>query len=158
MLFFPFLLGLAAATPTLLPLSDSCTPASFTNITHFTLLTYKIETVTSARENGIQGPTQTLATFAVKNPGSGDTYVLNRIPISTGGGVWSTCIAGETPLPGELKRLLLFDATIIGSMPTEVCAPVTGADGVTQLCELDAKEVELPVANIYWEDAQSWAG
>jgi len=51
------------------------------------------------------------------------------------------------------QNRLLFDATIIGSMPTEVCTPVTGADGVTQLCELDAKEVELSVANIYWEDA-----
>jgi hypothetical protein len=111
MLLLPFLVGLAAASPLLSlseisPFSTSCSPASFANITHFTLLTYKIETVTTAREGGVQGPSQLLATFAVKNPGSGDTYVLNRIPISTGGGVWSTCIAGETPLPGELKRCM----------------------------------------------------
>jgi len=94
----------ASPTPLNLPLSQSCSPASFTNITTFPLQEYLIETVTTPRDNGIQGATQTLATFSVKNPGSGDTYRLFRIPISVGGGVWSTCIAGDTPLPAALKR------------------------------------------------------
>lgn len=99
----------ATASPLLSPREPpACNPASFTNITSFTLSEYKIETVTAARENGIQGATSLVATFSVKNPGNGDVYRLNRIPISVGGGVWSTCIAGENGLPEVLKRCMYY--------------------------------------------------
>jgi len=80
-------------------LSRGCSITSFSNITNFILQEYEIETVVST-----DNTTQTLATFSVENPGSGDTYQLSRIPISTGGGVWSTCVAGQTPLPSLLQR------------------------------------------------------
>jgi hypothetical protein len=80
-------------------LSRSCSIASFSNVTDFILRDYEIETVVDT-----DNITQTLATFTVENPGSGDTYRLYRIPISTGGGVWSVCRAGETPLPSLLQR------------------------------------------------------
>ncbi|KAK0638582.1 hypothetical protein B0T16DRAFT_462348 [Cercophora newfieldiana] len=163
--------------------TPACTPASFANVTTFTLNEYKIETVTAARDNGVQGSTSLLATFSVTNPGNGDVYRLNRIPISTGGGVWSTCLPGETPLPELLKKCmylverrkngrvgfrfqwlcgggeggkpLVFDATLVGEFPGEVCTAETGVSGVTQSCGLDAKEpkLALEVANIYWEEA-----
>jgi len=79
--------------------SQSCSIASFSNVTSFVLREYEIETVV-----GTGDITQTLGTFSVENPGSGDTYRLDRMPISDGGGVWSTCRAGETPLPSLLQR------------------------------------------------------
>ena len=48
---------------------------------------------------------------------------------------------------------LVFDATMIGDLPKEVCAPKSGTDGVTQSCGLDVKEVALEVANIYWDES-----
>jgi hypothetical protein len=41
---------------------------------------------------------------------------------------------------------------MIGDLPTEVCAARNGADGVTESCGLEVKEVLLPIANIYWEE------
>ena len=53
-----------------------------------------------------------------------------------------------------VESRLLFDATVIGELPTEVCvAKSEAADGVTQTCRLaaDAGQVLLSVENIYWE-------
>lgn len=78
--------------------SQNCTVDSFTNVTSFILKEYQLETVL-----GPGNSTQFRGTFAVENPGSGDTYRLYHIPVSIGGGVWSVCRAGEdAPLPAEL--------------------------------------------------------
>lgn len=78
--------------------SPSCTVDSFANVTSFVLREYQLETVL-----GPGNSTQFRGTFAVENPGSGDTYRLYHIPVSIGGGVWSVCRAGEdAPLPAEL--------------------------------------------------------
>ncbi|KAK4220731.1 hypothetical protein QBC38DRAFT_378432 [Podospora fimiseda] len=159
------LVGICAAAS-----SSTCTPDSYKNITSFILREYEIETIGS--DSRLRG------TLSVENPGTGDIYKLDRIGISVGGGVWSVCVAGrDAPLPSELVRCqylierrskrigfrfqwycdsLLFDATVIGDLPTEICVAKTPAtaDGVTQTCSLPAeqKEVLLSVENIYWEE------
>lgn len=85
------------------PQSRNCSPTTFSNITGFILTEYKIDTV-EVTTNGSNTQTQTIATFGVLNPGTGDTYRLDRIPVSAGGGTWSVCRAGETPLPSTLER------------------------------------------------------
>ncbi|KAK3991529.1 hypothetical protein QBC44DRAFT_306638 [Cladorrhinum sp. PSN332] len=165
----------AAASPLLLS-SRTCTPDSYANVTSFILREYQIDTIATNDRNSLRG------TLAVENPGTGDVYRLDRINISTGGGVWSVCVPGrDAPLPSQLVRCqyvlerrskrigfrfqwycdddkesrpLLFDATVIGELPTEICVTKTpaSADGVTQTCSLPADaEVLLPVENIYWE-------
>jgi len=81
----------------------SCSATTFSSITGFILTEYQIDTVQVAA-NGSQSQTQTIATFGVFNPATGDTYRLDRIPITAGGGTWSVCRAGETPLPSTLER------------------------------------------------------
>lgn len=197
--------------------SRSCSAASFANATSFLLNEYRIETTNTEVEQGlVGGTTRTLATFSVVNPGTGDTYRLHRIPIQAGGGTWSVCRPGETPIPSTLERCqyllerrrggrvgfrfqwlcdgkdpnkpyvpslpyhsnswcwasnalltelvanpggekntsLLFDSTMIGDLPNEVCAAANGTDGVTQACGLDVDQVVLPIANIYWEEVE----
>lgn len=78
-----------------------CSVASFAHVTDFILKEYQIDSVLDKTTNR----TQLRGTIAVENPGTGDTYRLVGIPISTGGGVWSVCIAGrDAPLPAELER------------------------------------------------------
>ena len=80
--------------------SGSCTVDSFANITNFILREYLFESVGGAGDTA-----QLRGTLTVENPGSNDTYRLYRIPLSTGGGVWSGCRAGEeAPLPEQLAR------------------------------------------------------
>ncbi|OIW29094.1 hypothetical protein CONLIGDRAFT_682011 [Coniochaeta ligniaria NRRL 30616] len=156
--------------------NQSCTIDSFTNTTSFILREYQIETVVGAGNS-----TQFRGTFSVENPGSGDTYRLYHIPISVGGGVWSVCRAGDdAPLPPQLvlcqyllerrngrigfrfewdcdgrdsNQPVLFDATVIGELPAEVCVARNGTEGVTQSCGLpvDVGEVLLPIQNISFE-------
>ncbi|KAK5658389.1 hypothetical protein OQA88_2366 [Cercophora sp. LCS_1] len=79
-------------------LSRSCSVASFANVTNFVLREYNLETVF-----GPGNSTSLRGTLGVENPHTGETYRLYRIPISTGGGVWSVCRAGqEAPLPSQL--------------------------------------------------------
>jgi len=54
----------------------------------------------------------------------------------------------------EKNTSLLFDSTMIGDLPNEVCAAANGTDGVTQACGLDVNQVVLPIANIYWEEVE----
>ncbi|KAK0617667.1 hypothetical protein B0T14DRAFT_556809 [Immersiella caudata] len=177
----------AAASPTpfsseVLPVatlqarSSNCSAATFTNITGFVLTEYLIDTIQVAGNQ-----TKTVGTFGVWNPGTGDTYRLHRIPISAGGGTWSVCQAGETPIPSTLERCqillersersrrlgfrlnwlcsgdpskpLLFDATVIANLPFEVCIDREGENGVLLSCEMSQTEVDLPFANISWEEA-----
>ncbi|KAK4446282.1 hypothetical protein QBC34DRAFT_470044 [Podospora aff. communis PSN243] len=156
--------------------STSCSATTFTNITGFILTEYLVDTVQVAGSN----QTQTIATYGVLNPGTGDTYRLHRIPISAGGGTWSVCRAGETPIPSTLercqilversersrrlgfrfqwlcdadpKRPVLFDATVIASLPFEVCIDREGENGVLLSCEMSQTEVDLPFANISFEE------
>ncbi|KAK4162831.1 hypothetical protein QBC43DRAFT_321088 [Cladorrhinum sp. PSN259] len=95
------LLGVgAAASPLSSPSSRSCTPSSYTNITNFILREYQIDTITTSNSAG-----QLRGTLSVENPGTGDIYKLDRINISTGGGVWSVCVPGkDAPLPSQLVR------------------------------------------------------
>jgi len=86
------------------PQSRKCSATTFTNITGFVLTEYLVDTVEVASTDGSPAQTQTIGTFGVWNPGTGDTYRLARIPISAGGGTWSVCRAGETPLPSQLER------------------------------------------------------
>lgn len=79
--------------------SRSCSVASFANVTNFVLREYNLETVRRPNNS-----TSLRGTIGVENPHSGDVYRLYRIPISTGGGVWSVCRPGqEAPLPSELQ-------------------------------------------------------
>ncbi|KAK0704025.1 hypothetical protein B0T26DRAFT_757518 [Lasiosphaeria miniovina] len=154
--------------------SRNCTADSFTNVTDFILREYLVETVVSA-----DNTTHLRGTLAVENPGTGDTYRLYHIPISLGGGVWSICFPGDdAPLPPQLARCqyliekfdnrigfrfdwycdgknpdspVLFDATVIGDLPAEVCVAQNGTNGVTQACRLPG-DVLLSVENISWED------
>lgn len=80
----------------------NCSATTFSNLSGFILTEYQIDTVQVAT-TGSQSQTQTIATFGVLNPATGDTYRLDRIPITTGGGTWSVCRAGETPLPSTLQ-------------------------------------------------------
>ncbi|KAK3385302.1 hypothetical protein B0H63DRAFT_543600 [Podospora didyma] len=171
--FLGALLGVnAAAAPSPTGINNrSCSAASFANTTDFILREYTIETV----------PSGSLGTFAIENPGTGDVYRLYRVPVSTGGGTWSVCRAGdEAPLPSVLARCqylierwtggrigfrfqwycddkdpskpLLFDATVIGELPNEVCVTGNATAGVSRSCGLpDAEPVLLSVANISWE-------
>ena len=81
----------------------SCSATTFSNITGFILTEYQIDTVQLAT-NGSQSQTLTIATFGVLNPATGDTYRLDRIPITAGVGDWSACRAGKTPLPSTLEK------------------------------------------------------
>ncbi|KAK3342214.1 hypothetical protein B0T25DRAFT_560218 [Lasiosphaeria hispida] len=161
--------------------SRNCSATTFSNITGLILTEYQIDTVEVA-SNGSQSQTQTIATFGVLNPGTGDTYRLDRILISAGGGTWSVCRASETPLPSTLERCqyliergqqsgrlgfrfqwlcdganpskpLLFDATVIATLPFEVCVDREGEGGVSLSCGMSQTEVDLPFANISWEEA-----
>jgi len=82
------------------PQSRTCSATTFSNITGFILTEYRVDTVQVAGSSS----TQTIATFGVYNPGTGDTYRFDRIPVSAGGGTWSVCRAGETPLPTTIER------------------------------------------------------
>ncbi|KAK0751304.1 hypothetical protein B0T18DRAFT_425967 [Schizothecium vesticola] len=164
----------------------SCSATTFSNITGFILTEYQIDTVQVAA-NGSQSQTQTIATFGVFDPATGDTYRLDRIPITAGGGTWSVCRAGETPLPSTLERCqylierggqeagqaggrvgfrfqwlcagtnsskpLLFDATMTANTPFEVCVDREGEGGVLLSCGMSQSEVDLPFANISFEEA-----
>lgn len=93
----PLLLPLLPlALPTPLP---SCpTPLSLTTPTPpFHLTTFLLETTNIAR---------TLGTFSIANPLSNETYHLQRIPVSVGGGTWSVCQPGVdgTTIPEALAR------------------------------------------------------
>ncbi|KAK4190624.1 hypothetical protein QBC35DRAFT_460846 [Podospora australis] len=175
-----FTLQGALASPTLqhskaLP---SCTIATATTTPNFILREYLLETI--AGTNGSGGAQTLRGTLAVENPATGEIYRLYRIPISVGGGVWSVCRPGQdAPLPKELevcqylierrsRRIgfrfkwvcggdeeILFDATVIGELPEEVCVAKDGAEGgVVQTCTLPASvegSLLLPVENISWE-------
>lgn len=73
------LLPLALTTP--LP---SC-PLPPTTPTPPFLTTFLLETINTTR---------TFGTFSISNPLSNETYHLQRIPVSTGGGTWSVCQPG----------------------------------------------------------------
>ena len=78
--------------------SKSCTIGSFVNTTSLKLREYKIQTIV-----GADNRTQLVGTFEILNPGTGDTYRLDRIPITTDQGVWGGCRAGSgAPLPWQL--------------------------------------------------------
>jgi len=78
--------------------SKSCTIGSFVNTTSFKLREYNIETIVAAGNR-----TQLVGTFAIENPGTGDTYMLSRMPITADNGVWGGCRAGSgTTLPWQL--------------------------------------------------------
>lgn len=85
------LLPLALTTP--LP---SC-PLPPTTPTPPFLTTFVLETTNTTR---------TLGTFSISNPLSNETYHLQRIPVSTGGGTWSVCQPGVdgTAIPQALVR------------------------------------------------------
>jgi len=83
-----------------LQIRASCSATTFSNITGFILTEYQIDTV---QVNGSASQTQTIATFGVWDPATGETYRLDRIPITVGGVTWSVCRAGEIPLPSTLQ-------------------------------------------------------
>src|SRR5436190_783837 len=70
-----------------LQIGANCSATTFSKITGFILTEYQIDTVQVAT-NGSQSQTQTIATFGVLNPATGDTYRLDRIPITAGEGTW----------------------------------------------------------------------
>lgn len=55
---------------------------------------------------------------------------------------------------------VLFDATAIGELPTEVCVARNGTDGVTQSCGLPpgVDEIMLRIENISWEETSGPMG
>ncbi|KAB5545819.1 hypothetical protein GE09DRAFT_1132571 [Coniochaeta sp. 2T2.1] len=161
---------------------STCTVDTFRNVSSFVLKEYQVETVVSTAPGGpAGGSTQKRATLAVENPGTGDTYRLYHMPVSVSGGVWSICRpSNEAPLPQQLlacqylierrthrigfrlgwrcdsntdaKQSAVFDATVIGVLPDEVCVALDGTDGVTESCSLPVEpgDIMLEVANIDW--------
>ncbi|KAH8899941.1 hypothetical protein GQ53DRAFT_869196 [Thozetella sp. PMI_491] len=122
---------------------QSCTINSF-DVSTLALEGYEIATPVNASA-AASGPK--VGTFTLKNPGSGDTYRLFRIPVQDDG-VWHTCEAGEKPLPWQLvscqyqldrksnyvgfqvqwycddrdpSHAILFNATAGGKVPAEEC-------------------------------------
>lgn len=76
----------------------SCTIGSFVNTTSFKLREYTVETIVAAGNR-----TQLVGTFAIENPGTGETYRFDRMPITADNGVWGGCRAGSgTTLPWQL--------------------------------------------------------
>ncbi|KAK1756439.1 hypothetical protein QBC47DRAFT_444964 [Echria macrotheca] len=168
----------------LAPRSRNCSPSSYANVTSFALTQYQVNTTVDAAT----GRTSSVGTLSITNPGNGDVYLLDRIPISMGGGVWSVCLPGDgAPIPAALERCqyviekpdsrigfrfqwfcdsgdaahpLLFDATVVGELPAEVCVAKNGtAGGVeVQSCTLAKSPVPLEVENIYWDSADSYSG
>ena len=53
----------------------------------------------------------------------------------------------------EIKHRLIFDATMIATLPFEVCMDKEGEDGILLSCEMSQTEVDLPFANISFEAA-----
>ena len=54
---------------------------------------------------------------------------------------------------GGKQRRLLFDATMIANTPFEVCVDREGEGGVLLSCGMSQSEVDLPFANISFEEA-----
>lgn len=54
----------------------------------------------------------------------------------------------------RLRYRVLFDATMVGELPDELCEARNGTDGVTQSCGFPAevREIPLVVQNISWEE------
>lgn len=71
--------------------SRSCTIGSFINVTSLSLKEYQLETTDSS----------TVGTFAIANPGSGDTYRLSKLAV-VDDGAWHECVAGVGNLPWQL--------------------------------------------------------
>lgn len=89
----------------LLPLTLSTPLPSCPTITTPTptppfLTTFLLETTTFLL--GPTNTTRTLGTFSIANPLSNETYHLQRIPVSVGGGTWSVCQG--TGVPEALAR------------------------------------------------------
>jgi len=56
---------------------------------------------------------------------------------------------------GSKQHRLLFDATMTGNLPFEVCIDREGENGVLLSCEMSQSEVDLPFANISFEEASA---
>ena len=75
--------------------ASSCTVKSITSLKSMGLRSYRLES--SSAPNSLAG------TFALHNPGSGDTYRLRQMPL-TDDGEWHECVAGSKPLPWQLVK------------------------------------------------------
>jgi hypothetical protein len=75
----------------------SCTINSISNTTTLGLRGYQIESGTAQTNGG----TSAVGTFALYNPGSGDTYKLQGMPVVDDGS-WHECLAGSQALPWQL--------------------------------------------------------
>ncbi|KAK4444009.1 hypothetical protein QBC34DRAFT_415998 [Podospora aff. communis PSN243] len=151
--------------------SHSCTVESFTNTANLTLQDYQLDTVVDAA-----GKSSLAGTFSVANPGPGDVYRLNRIPIIDDG-EWHGCeaAAGEV-LPWQLARCryaldrslrqlsfrfswycddrdalhpVYFTAAASKELPAEECVATTSG---AKSCRLPAGTgaVQMPVATLTW--------
>ncbi|KAK0754400.1 hypothetical protein B0T18DRAFT_424792 [Schizothecium vesticola] len=87
------LLALSTTTPN----CPTTLPSSTTPPPPFLLTTFLLETTNTSR---------TLGTFSIANPLSGETYRLQRIPVSVGGGTWGVCQPGVdgAAIPEALAR------------------------------------------------------
>ena len=78
--------------------SRSCTIQSISNTTTMMLREYQLHSISTPDGTGRASP---VGSFALYNPGSGDTYRLYQTPVSDDG-AWHECIAGSEPLPWQL--------------------------------------------------------
>ncbi|KAK0613220.1 hypothetical protein B0T14DRAFT_569296 [Immersiella caudata] len=151
--------------------SRSCTVESFANTTNLTLHEYQTDTVVDAA-----GKVSLVGTFAVANPGPGDVYRLNRIPV-VDDGEWHGCeaAAGEA-LPWQLARCryaldrslrqlsfrfswycddrdplhpVYFTAAASKELPAEECV-VTASGGKSCRLPAGTGAVQMPVATLTW--------
>jgi hypothetical protein len=77
----------------------SCTIESMVNSSALGLREYRTESILMPPGTG--GNTSVLGSFTLLNPGSGDTYKLDRMPVIDDGG-WHECTAGQQALPWQL--------------------------------------------------------
>ncbi|KAH6622517.1 hypothetical protein F5144DRAFT_537859 [Chaetomium tenue] len=148
----------------------SCTINSISNTTAMALRGYRAETITLGSNN----KTSMTGTFALYNPGSGDTYRLDRISVVDDGD-WHACTAGSQSLPWQLvacqymldrdnnrlgfqvqwycddrdpRSAILFNATVEQELSAEVCK--TGEGQETCGLPVDAAGLIMSVSSLSW--------
>ncbi|KAK4183718.1 hypothetical protein QBC35DRAFT_86071 [Podospora australis] len=132
---------------------NSCTINSMVNTKTITLKNYDVELE--------QGAGKGVGNFSLYNPGSGDTYDLENIPIVADGS-WQACGAGSEKLPWQLvsctyslenkqNGLLKFELGWYCDDRDPSNAVLFKAIAMSNIGQAQGKDVALPVKSLTWE-------